>query len=89
MKTKFFLCLFSVITLTGFGQELIQRYIDNANRQFVIGDYERAYSLINFVLRSQGAGNISVEARVTGEKIYYAHLQEGIKDKNTLLISDI
>jgi hypothetical protein len=51
MRTRL-LVLLLFLPLVLMGQDLTQRYIDNANRQFILGDYEKAYSSINFVLRS-------------------------------------
>jgi HD-GYP domain-containing protein (c-di-GMP phosphodiesterase class II) len=90
MRTKLlFLVLF--IPLALMGQDLTQRYIDNANRQFILGDYEKAYSSINFVLRSTATtgDELGVESIVIAEKVYYNYLNEAISSNDTLVISDI
>lgn len=49
--------------------------LDNANRNYISGNYEEAFSLINMYANSIGKSNLSTRAKVLGEKIYYFYLQ--------------
>jgi HD-GYP domain-containing protein (c-di-GMP phosphodiesterase class II) len=90
MRTRL-LALFLFLPLALMGQDLTQRYIDNANRQFILGDYEKAYSSINFVLRSAATtgDELSVETVVIAEKVYFAYLTEAVTSGDALVIGDI
>jgi HD-GYP domain-containing protein (c-di-GMP phosphodiesterase class II) len=90
MRTKL-LVLLLFLPLVLMGQDLTQRYIDNANRQFILGDFEKAYSSINFVLRSSATTGdpLSVETIVIAEKVYFSYLSDAVTSGDELVIGDI
>ena len=56
--------------------DLVDTYLKNAGNHYIVKDYEKAYSYINFVLKFYSGGELPTEAEVLAEKIYFDYLAE-------------
>ena len=79
-KKHLLIALLLFLVLGGLtGDDLVDKYFDNAVNQYIIKDFEKAYSYINFVLKYYSGGELPADARSQAEKIYYDYL---LKMKN-------
>lgn len=77
-KIVIFLISFPVFI---FSQDLNQKILDDANKQYILGQYEEAFSLINIYIKSNKGSQISERAKLIGEKIYYYYIQSLLVEK--------
>jgi HD-GYP domain-containing protein (c-di-GMP phosphodiesterase class II) len=92
MKNKLFLTLIllCLVVQVGFTQNaLYDKYMENARNYYIIKDYAKAYSFISFILRLSGEGELTAEAEVLAEKIYYDYLKSALAANDSTVISKI
>jgi HD-GYP domain-containing protein (c-di-GMP phosphodiesterase class II) len=90
MNKKIFLIIFLVILAFYIGaQDLEERYLGQANKEYLNNNYSDAYLYINFVFNLYEGQKLPLPARVLGEKIYYFLLESLIEDEDFESIDEI
>lgn len=64
-----------LISSTVFAQNSYERYVDEANRMYIKGDYEGAFTLINNYLFITETEDVSEKGILLGEGIYYFYIR--------------
>ncbi|MBI9102229.1 MAG: hypothetical protein JEY99_07440 [Spirochaetales bacterium] len=67
------------ISFSGFAQNLEERYLSQANQEYLKKNYNEAYLYINFVLNLYEGEELPLPARILGEKIYFFHITDLIE----------
>jgi len=84
MKNKFILIVFILfVTLLVHTDELTDSYLEQASAFFILKDYKKAYTYINFVLRYYEDGKADWKVYKTAEEIYFEYLKV-LMEKNEI-----
>ncbi len=70
-------------------QDLEERYLSQANKEYLGGNYTEAYEYINFVFNLYDKEKLPLPARILGEKIYYFYIDFLIEKNNFDNIGEI
>lgn len=73
-KKVLFVLLFLCIAFTVFSQDLEDRYLSQANQEYLNKNYEEAYKHINFVFNLYKGEDLPLTAKILGEKIYFFYI---------------
>ncbi len=78
----FMILLMLSISFSLGAQDLEERYLSQANQEYLKKNYDDAYLYINFVLNIYQDEELPLPARILGEKIYFFHLSALIESKD-------
>lgn len=76
-----FIIFFVFIPMLLFPQDKNESILDDANKQYILGNFEDAFSLINIYMKSKEGAPVSERAVLIGEKIYYFYIQSLLVEK--------
>jgi len=76
------------VLFTG-AQNLEERYLSQANKEYLDKNYDQAYQYINFILTLHEDDELPLPARILGEKVYFFYLSSLIQTEAIEAIDDI
>lgn len=82
-KSNRFILIFLAVSALLYGQDIYTKYLDEARAFYLIKDYDKALSRIQFVLKSHDSfAALPEEEKELSENIYYSYLK-GLSDSNS------